>query len=277
LQEADKTNYPLPTNPDKLRELCIQGRSGNWEGLTLPETSPETSIPPYAHIYLDYNYVELPTTEEGESEETMWNRSLRRVYKTWPQYCRSDNLDQILDKTATGKKVEVEEGLLRGADRIKLIKSIISSSDQGGCRLNLEKLIKDKCILAAFPLHDNVELKILESKWLKIFEWPWKLETESIKNYFGEKIGLYFEWLGFYTTWLIVAAIVGAFMWINVASANNPNAPDIPYFAGFMAAWATFYLEFWKRREKYTAMKWGMIGFEEEEEARPSFYGLSLY
>lgn len=42
----------------------------------------------------------------------------------------------------------------------------------------------------------------------------------------------------------------------------------MPYFATFIAIWSTFFLEYWKRKEKTTAMKWGMVGFEEEEQAR---------
>lgn len=55
--------------------------------------------------------------------------------------------------------------------------------------------------------------------------------------------------------------------------ANNPNAPAIPYFCGFMGLWSALFLENWKRTEKTTAMKWGMVGFEEEEQPRPQFHG----
>lgn len=33
-------------------------------------------------------------------------------------------------------------------------------------------------------------------------------------------------------------------------------------------------LEFWKRKEKYVALKWGMIGFEEEQVDRPQYKGV---
>jgi hypothetical protein len=36
-----------------------------------------------------------------------------------------------------------------------------------------------------------------------------------------QKIGLFFLFLGHYTTWLLPAAIVGFFAWINVASDDN--------------------------------------------------------
>lgn len=38
-------------------------------------------------------------------------------------------------------------------------------------------------------------------RWLQYFRVPWKEPTDEIKSYFGEKIGLYFLWLGHYTTW----------------------------------------------------------------------------
>ena len=45
------------------------------------------------------------------------------------------------------------------------------------------------------------------------------------RHYFGEKIGLYFAWLGFYTSMLIPASIMGlvvfiyglTIMWTNIA------------------------------------------------------------
>ena len=46
------------------------------------------------------------------------------------------------------------------------------------------------------------------------------------------------------------------------------SAPIIPYLCVFVGIWCTLFLEFWKRKEKMTAMKWGMIGFEEEEQDR---------
>ena len=74
-----------------------------------------------------------------------------------------------------------------------------------------------KCILGFIPLHDMVELQTLEKSWIKFFEWPWKQNVVAVKDYFGEKIGLYFVWLGFYTSALVPSAFLGLLSWIWIA------------------------------------------------------------
>jgi heme/copper-type cytochrome/quinol oxidase subunit 2 len=87
-------------------------------------------------------------------------------------------------------------------------------------------------------------------------------------------VAIYFLWLGHYTTWLVSASLFGLIAWADVTSkGNDPSAPSIPYFAGFMALWATCFMESWKRKEAWYSMKWGTVGFEEEEQARPQFEG----
>jgi len=170
-----------------------------------------------------------------------------------------------------------EAQMFRGVDRMKLMNMIIESKGPGGCGLDIRQLMKDEAILTYMPLHDMVELRALESNWLKFFAWPWNQPVDQIKDYFGEKIGLYFKWLGLYTTWLSLAALMGGCFWINVATnGNDPNTQSVPYFAGLMAIWSVVFLEHWKRTEKNTAMKWGTIGFESTEQVRPQFEGETI-
>lgn len=126
--------------------------------------------------------------------------------------------DEVLDET--GRKIDLKDEamIFRGVDRMKLIHNIITYHGIGGCGLDIHQLLKDECILAYGPLHDMVELRELEASWITLLDWPWNQPCEEIKNYFGEKIGLYFKWLGIYTSWLIPASIVGFFIWINIAT-----------------------------------------------------------
>jgi len=52
-------------------------------------------------------------------------------------------------------------------------------------------------------------LQTLYLEWARPKKWYKKQPLWLIKRYFGDKIGLYFAWLGFYTQMLIPAAICG--------------------------------------------------------------------
>eukprot|EP01038_Epipyxis_sp_PR26KG_P011021 gene11021-14802_t len=294
-KQADLIDYKLTMDSDQLRRLCKQGREGFWEPLTIPDKCDQTSVDPYEYIYMRYEFDE-------ENEKT--NPQMNELYKRWPKieigsendskydvYRRSDKniprqsvLVPISNPLSATKDVEntepvpIDPGpehlMFRGVDRLKLMHSIISSFGPGGACLDPYQLLKDECILSYSPLHDMVELQALEAQWVNVFSFPWSQPIDEIKDYFGEKIGLYFTWLGMYTSWLIPASIVAVLAWIYVAyEDNDPNAPDIPYFAGFMSLWSVLFLESWKRKEKFTAMRWGTIGFEATEQERPQFSG----
>lgn len=239
--EADRINYKLPLDPGVVGSLLSIGNLGGvegrqWSPIIFSGTNYRgTSIEPFEYLYTDF---------------------------------RRDETRDIYKKQKNGT-------IFRGVDRLKLIANIIKSRrSEGGCALNIQKLINSGAIIAFFPLHDAVELKTLEEKWLKFFELPWHQNLDIVKDYFGEKIGLYFSFLNHYTTWLIVPAILGFITWINVAADDNdPSAALMPYYACFMAIWSTCFIEAWKRKEKTIAMKWGMIGYEEEEVTRTSYIG----
>lgn len=233
----DSINYKLELDPDALQAVCERGRDGKWGALTIEDKYEQSPYSPWEYIHARYEYNRDDTA---------------LLYKKYP------------NGTVFG-----------GVDRIKLIMGIMTARRfEGGCHLDFNRLKKDKAILAFFPLHDRKELMQLEHKWMNFCMLPWNQPFDDIKDYFGEKIGLYFLWLGHYTTWLIVPAILGLGSWINVAAEdNNPNADTVPYFAGFVALWATFFLEYWKRKENRYAMFWGMTGFEDREQTRPQFVG----
>ncbi|XP_051963446.1 anoctamin-7-like [Xyrauchen texanus] len=85
------------------------------------------------------------------------------------------------------------------------------------------RLISEKVLTAAFPLHEgpfempktSVDPKsltmrqILHHHWARWTCWRKYQPLDHIREYFGEKIALYFAWLGFYTGWLLPAAVVG--------------------------------------------------------------------
>uniref|UniRef100_A0A6Q2YWN3 Anoctamin n=1 Tax=Esox lucius TaxID=8010 RepID=A0A6Q2YWN3_ESOLU len=88
-------------------------------------------------------------------------------------------------------------------------------------KLGITKLLDGGVYKAAYPLHDgrfNVrskEEKCPNVRYLLFNEWAhpknfYKMQPlDLIRKYYGEKVGIYFAWLGFYTAMLALAAIVG--------------------------------------------------------------------
>ena len=70
-------------------------------------------------------------------------------------------------------------------------------------------MVGDGSILAYYPLHVPGRVQQLSACWLPWRVMPWEQPIDMIRDYFGEKIGMYFEFLGHYTTWLLPLSIVG--------------------------------------------------------------------
>ncbi|XP_077372214.1 anoctamin-5 [Festucalex cinctus] len=87
----------------------------------------------------------------------------------------------------------------------------------------IKRLLNNGTYTAAFPLHDSrywtrskdtsceSERYNLYQYWAKFSCFFKEQPLNLIRKYYGERIGLYFAWLGFYTEMLFFAAIVGTF------------------------------------------------------------------
>ena len=224
--EADRIDYSMRLDSLCLKAICERGRMDEkqWGPIhftTGAGTTFKTELSPYQGHFAAYD------KERAGADDV--------PFKTY------------------------EQGQFKNVDRIKLIASIIEASPRDkGCGMKLKDLTVKKACLAVFPLHDYISLTILQQKWLKLCQMPHCQPADDIKDYFGEKIGLYFVWLGHYTKWLLSASVAGFCCWVAIAAlGNDPDSPSVPYFTCFMALWATFYLESWKRTEKMQACTWG--------------------
>lgn len=88
-------------------------------------------------------------------------------------------------------------------------------------KFGITKLLDGSVYKAAYPLHDcrfNVKSKeegcpnerlLLYEEWAHPKSFYKMQPLDLIRKYYGEKIGIYFAWLGFYTIMLTLAAVVG--------------------------------------------------------------------
>lgn len=136
-------------------------------------------------------------------------------------------------------------------------------------RTIVKKLVSQKLIKNLFPLHDQEFLKKLGAEWYKkpFADQP----IDKIHHYFGDKITMYFAFLGFYTVALIPPAVIGILYWIT----SWQNLYREAIFAVFNLVWATLFLEAWKRYCSELAFKWGSLDFVSTrfEEPRANYFG----
>ncbi|XP_032732866.1 anoctamin-6 isoform X3 [Lontra canadensis] len=88
-------------------------------------------------------------------------------------------------------------------------------------KFGINKLVSSGIYKAAFPLHDctfnhkSEDVSCPSERYLLYREWAHprsiykKQPLDLIRKYYGEKIGIYFAWLGYYTQMLLLAAVVG--------------------------------------------------------------------
>lgn len=107
-------------------------------------------------------------------------------------------------------------------------------------------------------------------------------DVNELREYFGEKIALYFAWLHEYLRWLVLPGIIGLILYIiievtgdrdDTSSSMSASEVCILIFTLFIAVMSTFFDQLWIRKEKFFAWEWGMFNIETKEGQRPEFVG----
>ncbi|KAG9348203.1 hypothetical protein JZ751_001938 [Albula glossodonta] len=124
-----------------------------------------------------------------------------------------------------------KETFFKNTQRHQIIYEILARTPYGVSKrgeVGIDRLISENIFSAAFPLHEGpfeipkgqVEpqslalRQILHQYWARWACWKKYQPLDHIREYYGEKIALYFAWLGFYTGWLLPAAVVGTVIFL---------------------------------------------------------------
>lgn len=235
----------------------------------------------------------------------LWDRlGINKPFAPYAEYRRSSlsGQDELVNLWCTHQIDEFgQRSLFMNYERIRLLCSFIYT------QINLNALVENEIILAHFPLHNNwlltgrstrfirsispddeiLKIAILSLNPKKLTEslidsWETRLirqqiPLDKIKNYYGEKIALYFEFLKYFQLHLLIPGVLGLGVFIvqRVLEQNNPAVLACNgFYCLFIIIWSTIFIEIWKRKESSQALVWGQTEFEKTDMPRPQFKGM---
>lgn len=136
---------------------------------------------------------------------------------------RANKLDRFLGS-------HDKDNFFKPTQRHQVLYEILSRTAYGSVRkgqVGIDRLLNDNVFTAAFPLHQGsleppsgglaegpTMRQVLFTHWAAWRCWRKYQPLDHIREYFGEKIALYFAWLGFYTGWLVPAAVMGLLVFL---------------------------------------------------------------
>mmetsp|Transcript_57017 Transcript_57017/g.114351 ORF Transcript_57017/g.114351 Transcript_57017/m.114351 type:complete len:874 (+) Transcript_57017:119-2740(+) len=245
-------------------------------------------FPPYEHIFLPFKHnpvykdLYLANRRFGKRAPTTSrhrpNRYTGSVVSAISSLSASSHATapqahtQASSGTQHGLPVGAKSSFFSTTLRIKLLSALIeSSSKDGGAGVDLQLLTGRGW--AVFPLHSRQERELLNNVWLedRLIWFGWWQPTQEIRQYLGERVTMYFAFLGFHCRWLLGLGLVGVGVECAVLVLDDAEAKVVGFFSVVVAVWASMFCKFWKRRESYLACVWGMSDFEHNEQVRLAF------
>ncbi|XP_061457515.1 anoctamin-7-like isoform X2 [Rhineura floridana] len=137
---------------------------------------------------------------------------------------------------------DLHDSYFTNTQRHRIVYEILARTIYGKrkhAEIGIDRLLNEGIYAAAFPLHEgpfelpdyevlSEELnprQILYRFWAQWRCWYKYQPLDHIREYFGEKVAIYFAWLGFYTAWLLPAAAVGTLVFLAGLFTMGTNTP----------------------------------------------------
>jgi len=190
---------------------------------------------------------------------------------------------ELEEKDAFDKPLDACHPLFCSAIQLQIIRDVVYSEAYQAEGEEVEDVIDfdalinpeegEQIVLAYFPLHhDRMRLKLL-NEWARAVVKPQPLEI--VREYFGQKIALFYTWFGFYCTMLWIPGLTGGALFITqIISFTETGSLENPYvlvYAIVMSLWANAFCCLWKQLENTRKYQWDTLDFEDFEELREEF------
>ncbi|KDO30383.1 hypothetical protein SPRG_05094 [Saprolegnia parasitica CBS 223.65] len=178
------------------------------------------------------------------------------------------------------------------SEKQSIVHNLLTTDDGAGLNEHSDLL---PIIEQMLPLH-KANLDLLRTHWVcywrpsspssvpvaartlyRILRYALDQPLDLVAEYFGEHVAFYFAWVQLYTRWLVLPTVVGIYLFYCQVATKSLDQPFAPYYALFMALWASGFLLAWKRQANSLAYRWGVLGYEDEEVLRPAYHKGGLH
>ncbi|XP_065837572.1 anoctamin-4-like isoform X2 [Oscarella lobularis] len=195
-------------------------------------------------------FIKMPVEENNYVRHSWWDRTSEKLNCCSVRSPMCHGLEPVqeyitlpFNKGHPEKflNIDDQDNFFSPALRSRMVQHALvrTSYSNDNTKVGYERLIGNKSLDAAYPLHEgrrdvpeeepqNARSE-LRNVWGRFGAWYKFQPLDHIRAYFGEKIGLYFCWLGFYTQALIPISLIGLLVFFIGLGGfrNNPPANEI--------------------------------------------------
>ncbi|XP_077122640.1 anoctamin-2 [Ranitomeya variabilis] len=159
----------------------------------------------------------------------IWNKCTKPLQPKVPQISENAKMKPLSYPFSRDKmhlyNIKDKDTFFDNATRSRIVHEILkrTSCTKAKYSMGITTLIANNVYDSAYPLHDGDydhnqseinDRMLLHREWARYGAFYKYQPIDLIRKYFGEKIGLYFAWLGLYTWLLIPASLVGIIVFL---------------------------------------------------------------
>jgi hypothetical protein len=146
----------------------------------------------------------------GASASIIQQQAARRQYKMRHLIETNPAFEDYPPYIAYDQTLASEFAPFRAIDTIRVLDSLIQEF------ININALTQHEIIKDYFPLHEQDKLDSMKKDMLGLLPTlQMNLKLKEIRDYFGEKVAVYFAWMQFYTNALILPSLLGVVLWFT--------------------------------------------------------------